>query len=84
MGAPIRLLLCPSDAPPESGQFEYNSPDPSSPTYKKDFPQGRYDAVCSYGANWGTHQLHFPNPAIRAVEKDGGVPLQHSHRASRT
>jgi hypothetical protein len=46
-GAPIGLLICPSDALPRSGQFEYHSPDPGSPTYKREFPDGRYDAVCS-------------------------------------
>jgi prepilin-type processing-associated H-X9-DG protein len=56
-GTPMPVLICQSDALPESGAYEYNSPDPTSQTYNPAFPEGRYDAVTSYGANWGTEQI---------------------------
>ena len=68
-GAPVRVLVCPSDDLPADGAFEYHSPVPGSRTYNPDFPDGRYDAVCSYGANWGTRV--FPNSAAQSLEKDG-------------
>ncbi|VTS02828.1 Prepilin-type N-terminal cleavage/methylation domain-containing protein OS=Singulisphaera acidiphila (strain ATCC BAA-1392 / DSM 18658 / VKM B-2454 / MOB10) GN=Sinac_3384 PE=4 SV=1: SBP_bac_10 [Gemmata massiliana] len=58
-GAPIRTLICPSDTLPVTGAFEYHSPDPTNPTHDARFPVGRYDAVCSYGANWGTRTFRY-------------------------
>jgi prepilin-type processing-associated H-X9-DG protein len=68
-GTPIPVLVCPSDALPPGGVYEYHSADPASPTYNPTFPDGRYDAVSSYGANWGT-QIFENNPAQK-VDKNG-------------
>ena len=68
-GAPIPVLACQSDALPHSGAFEYHSPNLGDPTYNPVFPEGRYDAVCSYGANWGT-QL-FLNTPTQVLDKNG-------------
>ncbi len=68
-GRPMPVLVCRSDALPASGAYEYHSPDPDSPTYNPTFPQGRYDAVTSYGANWGTQV--FENSPSQVVDKNG-------------
>lgn len=68
-GTPIRCLVCPSDALPMSGAYEYCSPVQGTPTHHADFPLGRYDAVCSYGGNWGTQA--FLNHPSQVLSKDG-------------
>ena len=68
-GAPIPVLSCRSDALPPGGAFEYHSPNLADPTFNPVFPEGRYDAVCSYGANWGT-QL-FLNTPTQILDKNG-------------
>jgi prepilin-type processing-associated H-X9-DG protein len=68
-GKPIPVLVCPSDALPADGAFEYHSPDPGSATYNAAFPEGRYDAVTSYGANWGTQV--FLNLPTQIIDKNG-------------
>ncbi len=68
-GSPMPWLVCPSDALPAGGAYEYHSPDPSSPTYNPTFPQGRYDAVTSYGGNWGTQV--FLNSPDQVIDKNG-------------
>ncbi len=78
-GTPIPILICQSDVLPPGGAFEYNSPNPLSPTYNPVFPEGRYDAVCSYGANWGT-QL-FLNVPTQILDKNG---MFHYNTRTRT
>jgi len=68
-GKPIPVLVCPSDELPPGGVYEYHSADPNSPNYNPTFPDGRYDAVSSYGANWGT-QIFKNNPS-QVVDKNG-------------
>lgn len=68
-GSPVRVLICPADALPATGAFEYHAPDVASPTYDPKFPAGRYDAVCSYGANWGTQT--FQDAAAGVAERNG-------------
>jgi prepilin-type processing-associated H-X9-DG protein len=68
-GTPIPVLVCPADALPPGGVYEYHSADPTSPKYNPTFPDGRYDAVSSYGANWGT-QIFEDNPSQK-VDKNG-------------
>jgi prepilin-type processing-associated H-X9-DG protein len=78
-GAPMPVLVCRSDALPESGAYEYHSPDPASPTYNPIFPEGRYDAVTSYGANWGTQV--FLNSPQQVIDKNG---MFHYNTRTRT
>lgn len=68
-GRPMPVLVCPSDVLPPGGVYEYHSPDPTNPRYNPVFPDGRYDAVSSYGANWGT-QI-FENDPRQKVDKNG-------------
>lgn len=77
-GAPITMLICKSDELPENGAYEYHSPDPTHPTYNPTFPEGRYDAVTSYGANWGTQQIVS---SANQVKKNG---MFHYNTRTRT
>jgi hypothetical protein len=78
-GAPMPFLVCSSDALPACGAYEYHSPDPNSSTYNPKFPLGRYDAVSSYGANWGTQV--FLNSPDQVVDKNG---MFHYNTRTRT
>jgi prepilin-type processing-associated H-X9-DG protein len=68
-GTPVPCLICPSDALPPDGSFEYHPPGQGSKQSVLYLPDGRYDAVCSYGANWGTRT--FQHIAGDGKEKNG-------------